>query len=79
MAHVDALSRSPTENISILSVNVTEDDWVLSAQLQDENCRTLIETLSRPSKSGGYKQAHIRITAFAMDDYIKLQVVVLSG
>lgn len=50
MIHVDALSRSPlVEDVEMMNVNVTEDDWVLSAQLQDSNCKNLIDILSQES------------------------------
>lgn len=58
MVHVDALSRAPIENIKVLGVNVTEDDWVLSAQLQDEFCKNIIQTLSQPPADNKSKEAH---------------------
>lgn len=37
MAHVDALSRNPISiPIEVLRVDITEGDWILAAQLQDE-------------------------------------------
>lgn len=47
MVHVDTLSRGPVQSVEVTPVNVSEEDWILSAQLQDEFCRKLIETLSR--------------------------------
>lgn len=37
MAHADALSRNPTPiPLDMLQINITEGEWVLAAQLQDE-------------------------------------------
>lgn len=37
MAHVDALSRNPIPvSIEVLRVDISEGDWILAAQLQDE-------------------------------------------
>lgn len=54
MAHVDALSRNPIddssncyEGVQILTINISESDWVLTAQLQDERCRYLNDVLLR--------------------------------
>nr|CAI5836698.1 unnamed protein product [Callosobruchus analis] len=57
MAHVDALSRNPVEgndesetNVDLLSINISEADWVLSAQLTDDRCKFLYQVLSdRPT------------------------------
>lgn len=52
MNHVDALSRGPLpveetcETLDVSIVDVDEGDWVLSAQLQDGRCKTLIDVLS---------------------------------
>lgn len=45
MIHVDSLSRSPVE-VEVMITNINEDDLVLSAQLQDDSCKWLIEVLS---------------------------------
>lgn len=47
MAHADALSRNP---ISVNIVNINEKDWILNAQMADERCRFIIETLRRPKQ-----------------------------
>ncbi|KMQ89879.1 transposon ty3-g gag-pol polyprotein isoform x2 [Lasius niger] len=37
MAHADALSRSPIQfPLEVLQIDITEGDWILAAQLQDE-------------------------------------------
>jgi hypothetical protein len=36
MNHVDALSRYPTNDIEVNNVDLTESDWLVAAQLQDE-------------------------------------------
>jgi hypothetical protein len=36
MNHVDALSRYPTNDIEVNSVDLTESDWLVAAQLQNE-------------------------------------------
>jgi hypothetical protein len=36
MAHVDALSRYPCGIAEINQVDITEGDWILAAQLQDD-------------------------------------------
>lgn len=51
MKHADALSRNPMETVTaltetkILMANLVQDDWLLSAQLKDDNCRQLIKVL----------------------------------
>lgn len=64
MAHVDALSRNPVEDVSehpeinILEVNITKEDWILSAQLQDQHCKHIIEVLSRKPIDADEKCIH---------------------
>lgn len=47
MAHVDALSRNPVvdETIEINAIDLTEGDWLLSAQLQDEQLARIRQIL----------------------------------
>lgn len=53
MAHVDALSRNAVEPVDddkemqVLTVNVNEDDWILSIQLEDSRCKYLSDILSQ--------------------------------
>jgi hypothetical protein len=53
MLHVDALSRNPveepvgSEDIDVFTMNISEDDWVLAAQLQDERLKYVREVLLR--------------------------------
>ncbi|XP_017488672.1 PREDICTED: uncharacterized protein LOC108376920 [Rhagoletis zephyria] len=42
MTHVDALSRAPTECETVLQVDVLDDDWLLTMQLQDPDLHTLL-------------------------------------
>lgn len=64
MAHVDALSRNPVEQnlsldeIDILNINLNEDDWVLTAQLQDTRIAYLHEVLSQEPKTREEKDIH---------------------
>lgn len=64
MAHVDALSRNPvddpqeTQEIDILQVDITNDDWVLATQLTDDRCKHLIEVLSRKPQDAEERQIH---------------------
>lgn len=44
MRHVDALSRCPIEEINC-QVDITEGDWVLAAQLQDDQILTIRKIL----------------------------------
>ena len=53
MAHVDALSRAPTENqreveptsLRIDKADIAEDDWLFSMQLQDYKFREMVKKL----------------------------------
>lgn len=36
MQHVDALSRNPVREVEFYPVDITEADWILAAQMQDE-------------------------------------------
>lgn len=62
MAHADALSRNPVDsmfcNIVVSEVNITESDWVLSAQLNDDRCRTIIDVLSRKPMDHEEQELH---------------------
>lgn len=58
MAHVDALSRNPIRiSIEILKVDITEGDWILAAQLQDEqlsHIRTILSGENREHETKHY-------------------------
>lgn len=48
MAHADALSRSPVDiPLEVAQVDLTEGDWILAAQLQDEQLSRIGRILSR--------------------------------
>jgi hypothetical protein len=53
MLHVDALSQNPveepvgSEDIDVFTMNISEDDWVLAAQLQDQRLKYVREVLLR--------------------------------
>jgi transposase InsO family protein len=65
MPHVDALSRNPVLNdvqnldrIPVLTVNVVEDDWILSAQLNDDRCKYVLEVLTRSPVDAEERDLH---------------------
>jgi transposase InsO family protein len=64
MLHVDALSRNPVEkpvgleDIDVFTINVSEDDWVLAAQLQDERLKYVREVLLRTPQDGEEEKIH---------------------
>ena len=64
MAHVDALSRSLNETTSfegtlnVNLVNIAEDDWVQSAQLQDQKCKNIMNMLACPYNSKESQRIH---------------------
>lgn len=54
MSHVDALSRNPISP-EVYQIDVTQADWILAAQLQDEQlCR--IRDILRENKNNEFKQ-----------------------
>lgn len=62
MAHADALSRNPVPPaLEILQVDVTEANWILAAQLQDEQLRRIHTILSntRTSETKHYFEDYI--------------------
>lgn len=62
MAHVDALSRNPLPILEIAYVDVTEDDWVTAAQLQDEQLariRKILEDRDRKPETKHYFEEYV--------------------
>jgi hypothetical protein len=61
MLHVDALSQNPveepvgSEDIDVFTMNISEDDWVLAAQLQDQRLKYVREVLLRTHKTAKKK------------------------
>ena len=56
MPHVDALSRYPVK-VEVNKIDITEGDWILSAQLQDEklaSIRKILEAGVRNSETRQY-------------------------
>lgn len=62
MAHVDALSRNPIVTLEIGGINLTEADWLLAAQLQDEQLLRIRQILTSGHRTKETKQY--------FDDYI---------
>lgn len=62
MAHVDALSRNAVEDAEdselILSIGNDENDWILTAQLNDDYCKNLHEVLTKIPADLDYKRIH---------------------
>ncbi|KAJ3653992.1 hypothetical protein Zmor_013208 [Zophobas morio] len=60
MSHADALSRNPVGlEVTIAgAVNINEDDWVLTAQMLDDRCKYLIETLQRKPEDKEERDIH---------------------
>lgn len=63
MSHVDALSRGPapekSDNVlDMLIVNIEEEDWILAAQRQDDECKRLIDTLSKEPNDTDERRIH---------------------
>ena len=56
MQHVDALSRDPVEGVEIYPVDITEGDWILAAQLQDEQLSRVREILIENVRNANTKQ-----------------------
>ena len=52
MQHVDTFSRNPVET---LQIDVTDADWILAAQLQDDDIRRIRKILMTEAKSAGTK------------------------
>lgn len=54
MAHADALSRNPSPILlEVLQIDITEGDWILAAQLQDEQLariRKILRLRGRPAR-----------------------------
>lgn len=57
MAHVDALSRNPImiEYLEVYAIDLTEGDWLLSAQLQDEQLSRVRQILEDGQSTGETK------------------------
>jgi hypothetical protein len=62
MSHVDTLSRQPLEEPELNQADLTEGDWILAAQLQDEQIVRIRTILSSEEKS--------RDTKSYFDDYV---------
>lgn len=45
MQHVDALSRNPVCQIEVYPVDITKADWILAAQLQDDQINRIRKVL----------------------------------
>lgn len=59
ISHADVLSRNPVmTEITVGTVNVTNVDWVLSAQMTDERCKCLIEILNKTPSDKKEKNIH---------------------
>ncbi|XP_011861043.1 PREDICTED: uncharacterized protein K02A2.6-like [Vollenhovia emeryi] len=63
MAHVDALSRNPIQvSLEVLQVDITEGDWVLAAQLQDDQIsriRTILLDKKRTNETKHYFKEYL--------------------
>ncbi|KAK2578390.1 hypothetical protein KPH14_011876 [Odynerus spinipes] len=62
MTHVDALSRNPITTLEIVNIDLTEADWLLSAQLQDEqllHIRRILLTNQRTEETKHYFEEYI--------------------
>ena len=67
MAYVDTLSRNPSvmdnsdrrrEEIDILHVDITQDDWVLSSETKEKQCKEIMDILSKSSTLQNKKLMH---------------------
>lgn len=70
MAHVDALSRNPVENIEIYAIDITEGDWLLSAQLQDEQLSRIRQILESDSNAQEEKNTIVKSTYLKTEEFI---------
>jgi hypothetical protein len=51
MTHVDTLSRYPVADIEVNNADLTESDWLVSAQLQDEQLKRIRNILESKIKN----------------------------
>lgn len=63
MAHVDALSRNPLreqmdETYQAMTVNISQDDWVLSRQKNDDHCKYLLDVMSKDPVTKEERRIH---------------------
>lgn len=57
MEHVDALSRNPVENyLDVVAIDLTEGDWVLTVQLQDDQLSKIRNILKEGNVTREFKQ-----------------------
>jgi hypothetical protein len=56
MTHVDALSSYPVADIEVNNVDLTESDWLVSAQLQDEQLKRIRNILESKIKNNETRQ-----------------------
>lgn len=58
MLHVDALSRNPIDalTIEVLQIDLTEGDWILAAQLEDEQLVRIRQILEKGDRNNDTKQ-----------------------
>lgn len=63
IAHADALSRNPAPiSLEVLQIDVTEGDWILAAQLQDEQLtriRTILLDKKRTNETKHYFEEYL--------------------
>lgn len=64
---MDASSRNPVDEapinldeVDLLNINLTEDDWVLTAECQDDRIKYLFDVLSRTPSDSEEKEIHAR-------------------
>jgi hypothetical protein len=56
ITHVDALRRYPVVDIEVNNVDLTESDWLVSAQLQDEQLKRIRNILESKIKNNEIRQ-----------------------
>lgn len=56
MMHVDVLSRNPVGVVEIYQVDLTETDWIIAAQLQDEQIGRMKNILAEGVRNSETKQ-----------------------
>lgn len=60
MQHVDALSRNPVAEV--LMVNLSEEDWFLTVQMQDPKAQALVNKLTEGTADKGVKRRVYKMT-----------------
>ena len=64
MAHVDALSRNSSagahadDDPHVYNISLSDDDWILAAQLNDESCKNIHQLLTREPVDREGKRIH---------------------